>query len=242
MSDPASNPLRLRVVIPTLNAAASLPAAVESLRADAGEGDAGIAVDILVCDGGSEDGTAQVAEGLGARVVQSEKGRGLQLKTGGEAALEADEPALLLFLHADSVLQPGWAGAVAEFAARADRDIKAGYFQFALDDDSAQARRLEKMVAWRCRHLGLPYGDQGLLMTPTLYRKIGGYRVMPLMEDVDIIRRVGRGNMAGLSGTVRTSAIRYRKSGYLRRSVSNLCLLALYFMRVPPRLILRLYG
>ncbi len=236
MTGPAKTTLRLQAVIPTLNAAATLPAAVEALRA----GGDGLAVDVLVCDGGSTDGTDRIAEGLGAQVVRSEKGRGTQLRAGAERA--GDNPDLLLFLHADSVLQPGWADAVMDFAARADKGGKAGYFRFALDDDGAAARRLERMVAWRCRAFGLPYGDQGLLMTPALYRTVGGYRALPLMEDVDIVRRIGRGNMTALDSTVRTSAIRYRKSGYLRRSVSNLFCLALYFMCVPPRLIARLYG
>lgn len=238
MTGPVPPTLRLCAVIPTWNAAESLPAAVAALRS-AG---AGVAVDILVCDGGSMDGTAAVAAALGLRVVRSAKGRGVQLRAGAAATLAAGDPDLLLFLHADCVLRPGWVGAVLDFANRADRDRKAGYFRFALDDDAPAARRLEKMVAWRCRIFGLPYGDQGLLMTPGCYRAIGGYRPLPLMEDVDIVRRIGRRNMVALDGSVCTSAIRYRKSGYLRRSVSNLLCLALYFMRLPPHLIARLYG
>jgi len=238
MTGPAKTSLRLQAVIPTLNAAATLPAAVAALRA----GGDGLAVDILVCDGGSTDGTDRVAEELAARVVRSEKGRGRQLRAGAEAALSDREPDLLLFLHADSVPQPGWVAAVSGFADRADRDEKAGYFRFSLDDESPAARRLEKMVAWRCRVFGLPYGDQGLLMTPALYRRIGGFRDLPLMEDVDIVRRIGRGNMLGLPGILVTSAARYRRSGYLRRSLRNVICLSLYFLGMPPQVLARFYG
>lgn len=229
---------RLLAVIPTLNAADALPRTVDALR---GAG-AALQVDILVCDGGSRDETVTVAEALGLRVIQTDKGRGAQLRAGAEEALAGDVPDLLLFLHADSVPQPGWASAVAVFAAREDRDERAGYFRLTLDDDDPAARRLERMVAWRCRTFGLPYGDQGLLMTPPHYRHCGGFGPEPLMEDVGIVRRIGRGRMLALDGTVRTSAIRYRKSGYLRRSISNLFCLALYFMHVPPRVIARIYG
>jgi len=236
MTGPAKTSLRLQAVIPALNAAATLPAAVAGLRA----GGDRMAVDILVCDGGSTDGTDRVAQELGARVVRSEKGRGRQLHMGAELAV--GEPDLLFFLHADSVLQPGWADAVKEFGARRDRDKVAGYFRLVFDDTSPAARRLERMVAWRCRWFGLPYGDQGLLMTPALYRKTGGYRPLALMEDVDLVRRIGRGNMLGLPGTVVTAAARYRRSGYLRRSLRNLVCLSLYFLGVPPQVLARLYG
>lgn len=230
--------LRMQVVIPTLNAAASLPATVAALRS----GKTGMAVDILICDGGSVDGTKMAAETLGLRVVRSEKGRGRQLRVGAKAALLNGEPDLLLFLHADSTLQPGWEEAVVGFGARADRDDKAGYFQFALDDAAPAARRLERMVAWRCRTFGLPYGDQGLLLTPALYRKLGGFNPLPLMEDVEIVQRIGRSNLLPLAARLQTSARRYRRSGYLRRSLRNLICLTLYFLGVPPHVLARLYG
>ena len=230
--------LRLQVVIPTLNAAASLPAAVAALRS----GTTRMSVDILICDGGSVDGTKEAAEALGLCVIRSEKGRGLQMRVGAKAALSDVQPDLLLFQHADSTLQPGWEEAVADFAARADRDEKAGYFQFALDDTAPAARRLERMVVWRCRSFGLPYGDQGLLLTPALYRKVGGFNPLPLMEDVEIVQRIGRGNLVALTARLQTSAQRYKRSGYLRRSLRNLICLSLYFLGVPPHVLARFYG
>src|SRR5215468_94765 len=73
---------------------------------------------------------------------------------------------------------------------------RAGYFALTLDDESRSARRLERIVAWRCRVLALPYGDQGLLIARQLYDMVGGFRPLPLMEDVDLVRRLGRRHLA----------------------------------------------
>ncbi len=75
---------------------------------------------------------------------------------------------------------------------------RAAVFRFALDDATPAARRLERVVAWRCRTLGLPYGDQGLLLSRALYDALGGFRALRLMEDVDLIRRVGRARLVFL--------------------------------------------
>jgi glycosyltransferase involved in cell wall biosynthesis len=154
--------MSLSVVIPTLNAAAVLPACIGALARLPGE--------VVVVDGGSTDGTPEVAARLGALVVQAPRGRGRQIAAGVAAA----RGEWLLLLHADTVLAPGWAAAAYPFMARGAG--KAGYFRFALDGAEPQARRLERMVAWRCRRLGLPYGDQGLLLPRVLLEEVGGVR------------------------------------------------------------------
>jgi hypothetical protein len=98
------------------------------------------------------------------------------------------------------------------------------------------------MVAWRCRALALPYGDQGLLIARSLYDAVGGFAAIPLMEDVDLVRRLGRRRLAPIAATAVASAHRYRSAGYLRRPLRNLFCLSLYFAGVPPRRIARLYG
>jgi rSAM/selenodomain-associated transferase 2 len=220
----------LSVVIPTLDAAAVLGgtlAAVSGPPAD----------EIVVVDGGSGDATAKVAAAGGARVVAAPRGRGAQLRAGAEAA-RGD---WLLFLHADTVPAAGWREAVEAFMARTNGAERAGYFRFALDDASAAARRLEALVAWRCRYLALPYGDQGLLISRRLYDAVGGFRPLPLMEDVDLVRRLGRRRLRALDAAAVTSAAKWRRRGWLRRSARNLFCLALYYAGLPPRLIGRLY-
>ena len=219
-------------MIPTLDAAAELPGALAALAGSELIGE------IVVSDGGSCDGTVAIAEAAGARVVAAPRGRGPQLLAG--AGPTSGE--WLLFLHADCRLAPGWEAAVGDFIARSDAAERAGYFSFALDDDRPAARRLERIVAWRCRALALPYGDQGLLIARSLYDTISGFAPLPLMEDVDLVRRLGRRRLAPVGAQIIASARRYRRDGYFRRPIRNLLCLTLYFAGVPPARIARLYG
>lgn len=214
----------LSVVIPTLNAAASLPATLAALDP---------AAEVVIADGGSSDGTAQAAGR--ARVIAAPRGRGSQLAAGIAAATRP----WLLLLHADTRLGPGWRAAVAAHMAR--HPDRAGYFRFRLDSDDPRARRLERLVAWRCRVLALPYGDQGLLIHRDLLARVGGMKPLPLMEDVDLIRRLGRSRLAPLPADAVTSAVRWHRHGWLRGSARNLLCLSLWFAGVPPHLIRRLY-
>ena len=103
------------------------------------------------------------------------------------------------------------------------------------------ARRLERIVAWRCRVLALPYGDQSLLIARSLYRAVGGFAPLPLMEDVDLVRRLGRRRLARIGARCISSPQRYRREGYWRRPLRNLFCLSLYFAGVSPYRIMRLY-
>ena len=114
-------------------------------------------------------------------------------------------------------------------------------FSFKLDDDCRSARVLEWLVNWRCQLLGLPYGDQGLLISRKLYEGLGGYRSIPLMEDIDLVRRIGKARLVILSACANTSATKYQREGYLKRSLKNLCYLILYLMGVPTSLLARRY-
>lgn len=232
---PAMSAASLSVVIPTLNARASLASCLGAIE-EARTG--GLLSEIIVVDGGSTDDTIAVATASGARVIATPAGRGQQLAEGGRAAAGD----WLLFLHADTQLAAGWAAAAAGFMATPENAGRAAVFRFALRDDDSAARRLERIVAWRCRVLALPYGDQGLLIGRDFYRRLGGFKPVPLMEDVDIVRRIGRRRLTMLEATAWTSAARYRRGGYLRRSARNLTCLSLYFLGVPPAAIARIYG
>lgn len=219
----------LSVVIPTLNAAQTLRPTVAAL---------GPGLEIVVVDGGSEDGTLGIAVELGARVVTSARGRGQQLSAGAAAATRA----WLLFLHADTVLEAGWRQEADNFIQGPEHRNLAATFRFGLDDAAAAARRLERIVAVRNRLLCLPYGDQGLLIHADLYRSLGGFRPLPLMEDVDLVRRIGCRRLRFLHSAAITSGARWRREGWVRRSLRNLACVTLYFAGVPPRHLVRLYG
>lgn len=217
----------LSVVIPTLNAAATLNACLDSVRA---------ADEIVVVDGGSTDGTAAIAARSGARLVESPRGRGIQLAAGAAAA----KGEWLLFLHADTRLASGWREAAEEHRTRSPG--KAACFRFRLDAGERRARLVEAGVALRVRALGLPYGDQGLLLSRHLYDEVGGYRPLTLMEDVDLVRRIGTRRIERLEVDAVTSATRWRSGGWLRRSGRNLLCLALYRCGMSAERVARLYG
>lgn len=238
LSAPPDPLARLTIVIPTLDAAAHLTRGLASLRA----ADGALAAAVLIVDGGSRDATFDVATRLGARTSTAPRGRGNQLTAGGRAALADPDCDWLLFLHADTALSPGWQEVVTRFITDPANRSRAAVFRFALDDDSPQARRLTAMVDWRVRRLALPYGDQGLLIHRDLYADLGGHRPLPLMEDVDIIRRIGRSRLTVLDASAITSAERWRREGWWWRSSRNVACLALYYLGVPPRLIKKLYG
>ena len=214
----------LSVIIPTLNAANHLPHCLARLS---GVGE------IIVVDGGSRDETIAIAEAAGARVVVAPKGRGPQLRAGGEAA-RGD---WLFFLHADTILGPDWRDAV---QAHVGRSMRPACLRLRLDDPAWQARTIERAVAVRVALLGLPYGDQGLLVTRSHYHSAGGYRPLPLMEDVDLVRRLGR--VAMLRADAITSAERWRRDGWFRRSARNLLCLGLYTAGMSAERVARVYS
>lgn len=222
---------RLSIVIPTLDAAARLPVLLSDLRK------APFALEIILVDGGSRDDTCRLAAEAGCRLLTTEAGRGRQLARGAEAA-RGD---WLLFLHADSRLPQEWHQAVARFMAERPAGEVAAYFRLALDSPLAAARRVERLAAWRARCFALPYGDQGLLISRGLYDKVGGYPRWPLMEDVALIRRLGRARLEALPATILTSAARYEREGWWRRPLRNLSCLALYFLGASPTWIARRY-
>ena len=227
----------ITVVIPTLNAETDLAATLAALIPAAVEG---LVREVIVVDGGSTDRTLRIAENAGVEIVSSPPGRGQQLRAAGARARHP----WLLILHADTELAPGWELAATHFMAKIDEGRappSAAAFRFRLLDDGWKPRLLEAAVAARCALFKLPYGDQGLLIPRRLYDEVGGYSPIPLMEDVDLIRRLGRRRVTLLRSDATTSARRYRSAGYLSRILRNQACLALYALGASPERIAALY-
>jgi rSAM/selenodomain-associated transferase 2 len=169
------------------------------------------------------------------RVVRTPTGRAVQMNAGARIA-RGD---WLLFLHADSRVPDGWLHGLEKADAVG---TVGGWFRLALDDPSWQARLIERGVALRVKLFRLPYGDQGVFVRRRTFEAMGGYRDMPLMEDVDFVRRLTRaGEVAEIPLPIATSARRWKRDGWFRRSARNLTLLGLYFCGISPERLAKWY-
>ena len=220
----------LSIVIPTLNAEGGLPLGLGSLM----EGlNAGLIREVVVSDGGSTDATCAMAEEAGALVVKGPAGRGGQMRRGADVA----SGTWLLFLHADTELSDGWSDAV---QAHINTEQRAGYFKLQFDANGLAPRLVAGWANLRARLFGLPYGDQGLLISRKLYDEIGGYDDIALMEDVAIARKLKR-QLHPLPATAKTSAARYQRNGWIRQSTRNLWRLMRYLAGSDPARLGRKY-
>jgi rSAM/selenodomain-associated transferase 2 len=216
------------VVVPVLADTAAAQRLAAQIPADS-------RVELIVVDGGHEAGLDRLTDGRAhVRIVRTAPGRGRQMNAG---AAVAGSP-WLWFVHADSTLPPDWLPAFE----RGFGGAAGGWFAFALDDAAWQARMIERGVNYRVALFRLPYGDQGLFVRRDVFTAMGGFRDLPLMEDVDFVRRLRRrGRLAAVPLPLITSARRWRRDGWFRRSARNLVLVTLYFAGISPHRLARWY-
>ncbi len=220
----------LSVIIPTLNEAAHLPALLANLcSADLTSASLTTARTIIISDGGSTDATRQIAHQAGAHLIDGPPGRGGQFQRGIALAQSLNPESWLWLLHADSALPPNWPDAVRAACTQPNR---AYYGRLRFDSADPRARLLEIGVRLRCALFALPYGDQSLLIHPTLLTAIGGMPGLPLMEDVALAQRLGRRHLAPLDLRITTDPSAYIRDGWLRRAAQNLIRLR-RFLRTP---------
>ncbi|MCU0883076.1 MAG: TIGR04283 family arsenosugar biosynthesis glycosyltransferase [Hyphomonadaceae bacterium] len=223
----------LSVIIPVRNGGPRLADCLAALVPGAVDG---LLRQVVVVDGGSTDASVSLARDMGADVIETAPGRGAQLAAGVSGARHD----WLLLLHADTVLDDGWVEAVRSHI-DAHGPGRAGWFRLAFDEGGGPARRVAGLANWRAATSGLPYGDQGLVVHRSLLADVGGVRPLPLMEDVDLVRRIGRRRLAPLDAVAETSAAKYRARGWWLVPARNLLLLVLFFCGVPPERLARLY-
>ena len=193
-------------------------------------------VEVIIVDGGLDSALERVAGTRpGSRLLRTSAGRARQMNAGAREA-SGD---WILFLHADSQLPSGWREAMAAIPA----DAVGGWFRFALDDAAWQARVIERLVRLRVRLIRLPYGDQGMFVRRAVFHEMGGFADLPFLEDVEFARRlVGAGPMAEVALPLGTSARRWRRDGWFRRSTRNTLIASPYFAGISPARLARWYG
>ena len=226
-------PAPISIVIPAKDAANDLPGCLSALFAGV---EAGLVREVIISAVPSNDTKMRgIADDAGAVWIEGSEGRGTQLKRGAEAA-RGD---WLLFVHADTWLSSDWPEAARKHIRNAPD--KAGAFKLAFRSKSRRARIVEALTNWRARTFGLPYGDQGLLISRAFYDELGGFDSVPLMEDVIIARKIGKARFAELPAHAATSGEKQARDGWFARSLRNLWLLFRFSRGATPEQLAKAY-
>jgi rSAM/selenodomain-associated transferase 2 len=202
--------MRVSVIIPTLNEATTICAAVRHAREQGAD-------EIVVADASSPDGTAQIARSEGVVVVEAPRGRGIQQNWGAASA----SGEVLLFLHADCWLEDAAIDVLRRFLADHPR-VLGGCFRQRVDASHPLFRAIDLAAHLRAGLLGIPYGDQGIFVRRAVFQAIGGFPETPLMEDVFMsLKLTCMGRVAVLGKRIFVSPRRWRHRGILRQTLTN---------------------
>jgi rSAM/selenodomain-associated transferase 2 len=220
----------ISVVIPALNEEEHIGACIESARKLN-------PVEIIVADGGSSDRTREVAEDAGAFVVQSPRGRGIQMNRGAAAA----KGEILFFLHADTRIPD----MKRLFASSSFNGYAGGFLKLKFDDDSLSTKLVELFANLRARLLSLPYGDQAIFIKRVVFEKMGGFREYPFLEDIDMAIRIRKfGKLKYVPLRVVASSRRLKKCYPLSPvfvSLRNVLIALLFLFGLSPHKLIKLY-
>ncbi|AFY46365.1 glycosyl transferase [Nostoc sp. PCC 7524] len=220
---------QISIIIPTLNEAENIKAAIATTQTSSN-------TEIIVVDGGSQDDTVAIAQSLGVKVISSFPSRAVQMNTG--AAVASGE--ILLFLHADTLLPIGFDEMIT--TALQQPKVVAGAFALRIDGALAGLRWVETGVNWRSRWLQMPYGDQAIFITKSVFQKIGGFPELAIMEDFELIRCLKRiGRITILPVPVITSARRWIQKGVWKTTLINQIVIIAYLLGVQPERIRQWY-
>jgi rSAM/selenodomain-associated transferase 2/rSAM/selenodomain-associated transferase 1 len=227
---PASSPPPcISLIIPTLNESENIAETLASIHASSN-------VEVIVVDGESTDETAEIARSCGAKVVTVSPGRAGQMNAGAAIA----EGETLLFLHSDTRLPRGFDHYVRRTLA--EPGTLAGAFELRIDGNLAGLRFIERTANWRSRLFGLPYGDQAIFLQAGLFRYLGGFAEIPIMEDFELMRRLRKvGRIVIVPVPVLTSARRWKKIGIWQTTMINYAIPVAYSMGVSPSRLARWY-
>ena len=211
--------LKVSVVIPTLNEAQALPASLEAVHCHRPH-------EVIVADGGSDDGTQDIARRAACRVVVSPPGRAMQMNAGARAATGD----LLLFLHADSRVSEKCFARMLQAMNRGER--VGGAFSLAIESDLWSLKMISLLATLRSRYLHLVYGDQAIFVRAGAFRELGGFSPLPICEDGPVVL---------LREKTLTSARRWRAEGVFFTTARNIAIAALFLLGFSPKILSRWY-
>jgi rSAM/selenodomain-associated transferase 2 len=220
-------------IIPVWNEEAIISGMIEHVWDICASGSA----EIIVVDGDPAGRTIKAVRHMGVKTAISEKGRGNQMNLG--ASLAAGE--ILIFLHADTLLPPDALELIE--AVMEDSFCIAGAFDLAVDSERPVFRLIEKAASLRSRMTRIPYGDQTIFIRKRDFRELGGFRDIPIMEDIEIMQRIKKrkGKICIIGRAVRTSPRRWEKEGIVYTTLRNWLILSLYLFGVRPENLIRFY-
>jgi rSAM/selenodomain-associated transferase 2 len=220
----------LSIIIPALNEAPSIGPALDAVSQLSGS------VEVIVVDGGSDDDTREIARARGAKVIASERGRGAQMNRGAGAA----QGGLLWFLHADTIVPADAVERIVQ--ALDDPKVIAGNFRVRFDGPG----RAPRFMTWlyrQLRRIGLCYGDSAIFVRSEAYRRAGGFKPVPIFEDVDVLRELRKvGGIVHVPATVVTSSRRFEGRSFGLTFTRWTVMQALYWLGVQPRTLGRFYA
>lgn len=224
------NPSRISIIIPAINEADHIENTIKSIGP-------GNKKEVIVVDGGSNDHTVEIAKSLGAKVITSAPPRARQMNRGADQATGD----VLVFLHADTRLPERFEDLI--FNGFKYPEMVAGAFELRMDSPMPGLRLIEYLANWRSRCLKMPYGDQAIFISSKVFREIGGFPDIPIMEDFELVRRLRKqGNIVTLPVPVFTSDRRWQNFGILKTTAINQMVIAAYLMGIAPEVIARWYG
>jgi len=219
----------ISIIIPALNEAESIKRTLPALTHKD-------EIEVILVDGGSHDGTSDLAGSLGAKVLRTAPSKAKQMNAGAAAATGG----ILMFLHADTQLPDQFEDPIINAVGQSG--VAAGAFQLRIDSNAKSLRFIERVANWRSRHLQAPYGDQAIFVTKTLFHELGGYADMKIMEDFEFVRRLrGEGQIVILDACVLTSPRRWLNLGIFKTWLINQAILVGYCIGIPPERLSRWY-
>ena len=221
--------MKLSIIIPTLNEESLIEKNLSFIKKELSAISYQLSAEIIVADGGSRDRTVETARRFADRVCISDKGRGEQMNAGAKVS-EGD---LFLFLHADSILY--LSGIVDMLKVMEDNDVVGGAFRLKIDSKKTSHKVISSFANMRSGILGIAYGDQGIFVRKNIFYAVGGYPDIPIMEDVEFVKRLkGKGKFIMLNECVTTSSRRWDREGMLYTTIRNWILISLYLIGASP--------